>query len=115
MGILLYSNNGRECEERLLRVINDLPQRHTLEIYHTIKDIPKRFRQPRGDLAIMVLLGASIPYGRGDLSFNRCIHLLSKIKVVIQKVQLPELNERSQFRSNTPGREGVTWQADIKE
>lgn len=56
MGILLYSKNGRVREERLVRVIHKLPQGHPLEIYHTINGISKRFRQPRGDLMIMVLL-----------------------------------------------------------
>lgn len=59
MGILIYSNNGKEREERLVRAIHSLTRWHSLEIIRSVDELTKRFRQPRGDLAVMVLLAGS--------------------------------------------------------
>jgi hypothetical protein len=56
MGILLFSTNGKECEDRMVRAISELSQRQNVEIYRKVSDLSKRFRRPRGDITVMILL-----------------------------------------------------------
>lgn len=55
MGILFFSTNGKKCEDRVVRVINDLSQKQNVETYRTVSDLSKRFRQPRREITVMVL------------------------------------------------------------
>lgn len=59
MGVLLFSSNGKESEEKLIRAVNGLARQHPLEVFHTIETISRRFRQPKKDLELMVVLAGS--------------------------------------------------------
>ncbi|MGV8059618.1 MAG: hypothetical protein AB2L12_16600 [Smithellaceae bacterium] len=56
MGILIFSTSGKEHEERLVDLIDALPHRPALEIYHTLLELSERFRRPRDGAIIMVFL-----------------------------------------------------------
>ena len=59
MGILLFANSGKEIEEKLVDLINAFPQKHTIEICHSIFELSERFHQPRQDVVTMVFLVGS--------------------------------------------------------
>ncbi|MCG6533650.1 MAG: hypothetical protein L7F78_02955, partial [Syntrophales bacterium LBB04] len=59
MGVLLFSNNGKESEKKLVRAINGIANQHSLEVFHTIETISQRLRQPQKNPALMVILAGS--------------------------------------------------------
>lgn len=63
MGILIFSTNGKESEEKLVDLIHAQSHKHTLEIYHTLLELSERFHRPREAAIIMVFL----PGSREDL------------------------------------------------
>jgi hypothetical protein len=59
MSILLFSNNGQECENRLVEVVRSLTRSHALEVFHSVEELAIRFREPRGSLAVMIFIAGS--------------------------------------------------------
>ena len=59
MSILLFSNNGRECENRLVEVVRSLTRSHALEVFHSVEELAIRFREPRGSLSVMIFIAGS--------------------------------------------------------
>ena len=59
MNLLLYATEPQGTGKQLQKVIEELFPENNTEIYRTIDGLSHRLRQPRYDLAVVVLLAAS--------------------------------------------------------
>ena len=59
MSVLFFCGNAKGAGEQIQNLIEAKITMDQIERYRTIKNLSNRFRQPRGDLVLMVLLVAS--------------------------------------------------------
>ena len=80
MKVLLYEIIADETAKRLRRVVEALVSEEDIEIYQSLHSLSDRLRQPRGNLAVVVLLAAR------KQSLTDLLHigdLLSDLRIIL--------------------------------